>query len=134
LHVRQGWNGDDCVPTLRIGLVSARPYMPLAVTASALERFNPPGSPAFHHKPNLMATATSLLPARLEVHHWLPRQFEEYFESKGLKINDYTTKVPFSEHRGTDHRALLLHGEEEHTVVSAVMIWNSVLLCGIVLI
>jgi RHS repeat-associated protein len=52
-------------------------------------------------KPPCNTKVTSGFPGdENEDHHRLPRQFELYFNARGLKIEDYTTKMPMQWHRG----------------------------------
>lgn len=91
-----------------IGHVLARPYIDPRVAANALDMFNPPGMRS-RHTPNLggflgssalAAASEGGLAGRMEVHHWLPQAFRRFFESKGINIEEYTTKMPWKNHRG----------------------------------
>ena len=100
----QAWDGENCVassaPLLEIGRTLAKPYLPPAAAAAALERFNAPGSAARFHAPNFIATGTALwFRNPVEVHHWLPKAFQKFFAGREIDIEQYTTNLSFREHR-----------------------------------
>ncbi len=46
-----------------------------------------------------MSAPIGTVPSPMEDHHLLPRQYEDYFSSKGLDIEDYTTEMSKADHR-----------------------------------
>lgn len=99
----KGRLGGACVPVAQLPGITVHAHSaPSAFEAAQeLERFNAPGSPPVYHAPNLIATAVAMTPADpIELHHWLPQQFRGFFKAAGINIEDYTTKLRRSEHRG----------------------------------